>query len=254
MYRVALDLWQDDCPLARATADHEVTLTTPYWNFSPETGRWDLWIEASADDRSELEAGVRALGGAETMHRFELRRKRASSATVRALFDETAAIDAITAHGGAVIGPFTNRAGRERWHVGFTDSAAVDAALAALDRREDFAVVERTRLDGSDAPDVYRHFDAAAALLAGCDRLTGTERRVLRTAVERGYYATPRQETLATLGDRCGVSDAAISKTLRRAERKLLGAAVTALDDLGDLDGPDDPDRPRPARGGADGG
>ncbi|WP_455363931.1 hypothetical protein [Natronococcus wangiae] len=121
MYRVTLDLWQDDCPLARASADHEVTFTTPYWNYSPEFQQWELWVEFSSDDQSELEAGIRALRDTEAMEHFGLKRKHDSHATLQVQFDETDAIDTITAHGGAVVGPFTNCRGRERWHLGFTD-------------------------------------------------------------------------------------------------------------------------------------
>lgn len=232
MYRVTLDLWQDDCPLARASADHEVTFTTPYWNYSPESQQWELWVESSSDDQSELEASIQALRDTEAMQRFELKRKHGSHATLRVLFDETDAIDIITAHGGAVVGPFTNYHGRERWHLGFTESSAIDDALSTLDRREDLTVVERTSLDTPAETTAYHHSDAASTFLTACERLTAIEKRVLCTAFESGYYETPREETLASLGERCDVSDAAISKTLRRAERKLLGATTTALTTL----------------------
>lgn len=244
MYRLTLDLWQDDCPLSRASADHDVTFTTPYWNYSPDSHQWELWVECSSADRSELEAGLRGLKESEAMRHFELRRKHGSCATLQLRFDETAAIETITAHGGAVVGPFTNCRGRERWHLGFTDAAAIDDALSDLDRREEFTVVERRALDSPAQSAVYQHFGAATTFLAACDRLTETEQQVLSTAIETGYYETPREETLASLGEQCGVSDAAVSKTLRRAERKLLGAAVTTLDDLrGSDEPPHGPDR-----------
>ncbi|WP_435101529.1 helix-turn-helix domain-containing protein [Halarchaeum sp. P4] len=232
MHRVTLDLWQDDCPLSRASADHDVAFTTPYWNFTPETGRWELWVEATAEDRSHLEAGVRALRDAETMKRFELSEKRPRRATMRVRFAETAAITAVTAHGGAVVGPFANYEGRERWRLGFTDRDAVDDALTALDGREEFDVVDRTALTDAPEHDVYEHLEEAAALVESCRRLTDTERRVLRSAVEAGYYETPRNVTLADLAEHHGVSDVAVSKTLRRAERRLLDAAVDATDGL----------------------
>jgi predicted DNA binding protein len=228
MYRVTLDLRQDDCPLTRASADYEVKFTTPYWHYSPETNQWELWVESISNDRSELEAGIRALRDTEEMRRFELKQKHDSHATLRVWFDETDAIEAITAHGGAVVGPFVNYQGRERWHLGFTDSAAIDSALSRLDRREEFSVIEH----GGSETTMYEHFADSSPLIAACERLTETERDVLSTAVEFGYYETPREETLASLGKRCGVSDAAISKTLRRAERKLLETSVSALSNL----------------------
>ncbi|MDS0240937.1 MULTISPECIES: helix-turn-helix domain-containing protein [Haloferax] len=232
MHRVTLDTRLDDCPLGRVTAAHDVTLTTPYWNLSPETGRCDLWVEASSPGRAQLESGMRALRDADGVARFELKRKRGSNATAHVVLEETVAIETVMANGGAVIAPFRDRDGWERWHLGFAEPRAAAATLDSLDRRYELAVVEQAPLGGSAAADVFRNFDEAATLLDGCARLTEAESRVLRTAVEHGYYETPRGESLASLGERCGVSDVAISKTLRRAERKLLGAAVSALADL----------------------
>ncbi|QIO25238.1 helix-turn-helix domain-containing protein [Haloarcula sp. JP-L23] len=229
MYRVTLDLWQDDCPLTRASANHEVEFITPYWNYSPESQQWELWVESSSADRSELESGIQALRDASAMQYFELKRKHDTHATLQVRFDKTNAIATITTHGGAVVGPFTNCRGRERWHLGFTSPSAIDTALSKLDRCEEFTVVERTSLDTRVESSVYHHMGAASAFITACEQLTETERRVLDTAFKYGYYETPRKETLASLGERCGVSDAAISKTLRRAERKLIGASLTTL-------------------------
>ena len=63
------------------------------------------------------------------------------------------------------------------------------------------------------------------------DRLTEREREVLETALERGYYETPRTTTLDALGEILDVSDVAVSKTLRRVERKILAHAVDWTDD-----------------------
>ncbi|WP_458209810.1 hypothetical protein [Haladaptatus sp. NG-SE-30] len=113
MYRVTLDLWQDDYPLARASADHEVTFTTPYWNYSPKSHQWELWGESSSEDQSKLEAGIRVLRDTEAMQHFELKREHDSHSTLQVGFDETDAIDTITAHGEAVVGPLTYSHGRE---------------------------------------------------------------------------------------------------------------------------------------------
>jgi predicted DNA binding protein len=229
MYRVTLDLWQDDCPLTQASANHDVEFITPYWNYSPKSQQWDLWVESSSAERAELESGIRALRDAKPMQYFELKQKNDTHATLQVRFDKTDAITAITTHGGAVVGPFMNYQGRERWHLGFTSSSAIDTALSKLGRYEEFSVVERTSLGTQAESSVYRHFNAASEFITACRQLSETERRVLYTAFEHGYYETPREETLASLGERCGVSDAAISKALRRAERKLIGASITSL-------------------------
>ena len=253
MHRVALDLRQDDCPLTRASAAHDVTITTPHWRLEEAAGRWDLRVRVTAAGTSgELEAALRALRDADEMRTFRLYAKRDGAAYVRTVFEETAAIDAVVRHGGYVVGPFHNADGRERWRLGFDDERRADAALAELDGHEPFSVRERQRIDplgAADANDGERgpaaatpeteallgyHRSDAVRLLDDGGALTPTERRVLGAAFEDGYFESPRATTLADLGERLGVSDVAVSETLRRAERKLLGATLTRLDDFGE--------------------
>jgi len=58
--------------------------------------------------------------------------------------------------------------------------------------------------------------------------LTGTERETLERAVEAGYYDDPRRATLSDLAESFGISEAAVSKRLRSAERKLVTQSVGA--------------------------
>jgi predicted DNA binding protein len=227
MQYLSLDIRQTDCPLTRTTREHEVTFTTPYWHFDSRSGRWELRIHAAAADRHELGAALRALRDADSMDRFDLQSKGATSAFVRTTFAETTAIGTVDRHGGYVVGPFRNMGGSERWHLGFDTAAAADAALSELDDREAFTVHDRRRVDASGESTVPTEFGWCGDLSS----LTGREREVLKTALERGYYETPRTTTLTTLGEEIGVSDVAVSKTLRRVERKLLTAAVDRSDD-----------------------
>lgn len=222
MHYLSLDVRQTDCPLTRATRNHEVTFTTPYWHFDSSSGRWELRIHAVASDRHELGGALRALRDAESMDRFALQSKGATSAFVRTTFDETTAIGTIDRHDGYVVGPFRNVAGTERWHLGFDTAAAADAALSELDSRETFTVCDRRRVDATGGSNAITGFDWCETLT----RLTDREREVLETALEHGYYETPRATTLTALGEELSVSDVAVSKTLRRVERKLLTAAV----------------------------
>ena len=58
--------------------------------------------------------------------------------------------------------------------------------------------------------------------------LTPRQRDLLELAYRLGYYESPAQATLEAIGRRVGVSKAAVSKSLRAAERKLLAAALGA--------------------------
>ena len=54
------------------------------------------------------------------------------------------------------------------------------------------------------------------------DGLTREQRALLRMALEMGYYEVPARVTLTHLARYTGVSKAAVSKRLRRAERRVL--------------------------------
>jgi predicted DNA binding protein len=140
----------------------------------------------------------------------------------------------VRAHDGYVTEPFHTADGTELWHVGFETDSVADDALAALARDNEFTVESRERVDDAVVGGVVRNADAAAALIDGCRSLTEVERRTLETAVDEGYFDTPRGITLGELADRFDVSKPAASKNLRRGQRKLLGSVVDAI---GDLDG-----------------
>jgi predicted DNA binding protein len=77
-----------------------------------------------------------------------------------------------------------------------------------------------------------RNVDPAISLLDGCRELSTVERETLDAAVSEGYFTTPREATLSTLAERFDVSKMAVSKNLRRGERKILGRVMDAVDEL----------------------
>lgn len=56
--------------------------------------------------------------------------------------------------------------------------------------------------------------------------LTARQRELLTLAFRLGYYETPAAVSLERIGRLVGISRAALSKNLRRAERKILGTVV----------------------------
>jgi len=66
--------------------------------------------------------------------------------------------------------------------------------------------------------------------------LTDRQRRVLKAAVDRGYYDTPRECTLTDLAGELDVAKSTLSEVLHRAEGRVLKRAVTSSTDLSTLD------------------
>ena len=69
--------------------------------------------------------------------------------------------------------------------------------------------------------------------------MSDIEQETLQTAVETGYFERARDATLGTLAESFDVSKAAISKNLRRTQRKILGPVVDVLDSIEETDRPE---------------
>ncbi|WP_135823814.1 helix-turn-helix domain-containing protein [Halorussus ruber] len=59
--------------------------------------------------------------------------------------------------------------------------------------------------------------------------LTDTQQEALELAYERGYFNTPRDVTMADLGDELGISQQAVASRLRRGISAILGSTLTEL-------------------------
>ena len=231
MISLALSVRQCDCPLSAASATHDVAFVTPHWHYDHDRSHLELRVLADGTDRTQLEQGLDVVRSHEESKSFDLLAKEGATARARLTLGTTETMGTVLEHDGYVTGPFENVDGTERWELGFDDEAAADRALATLDRQQDeYELRERQRLDPGTVLADLRAESVGKTIIDGARTLTATERETLLRAVDRGYYDVPRAETLGDLAGSFGVSDAAVSKTLRRAERKLLAPPVATLE------------------------
>ncbi|MDZ7688322.1 MAG: helix-turn-helix domain-containing protein [Halobacteriales archaeon] len=54
------------------------------------------------------------------------------------------------------------------------------------------------------------------------DFLTHKQREVIETALEMGYYDTPREASLSEVAEECGIAKSTCSETLHRAEERII--------------------------------
>jgi predicted DNA binding protein len=95
------------------------------------------------------------------------------------------------------------------------------------------ALGERLESFGMDytVEHVYNAFDPETML-------TDRQRRVLRSAVERGYYDTPRTCTLTDLAREIDVAKSTLSEVLHRAEGTVLKRVMASPTDLAAIETP----------------
>lgn len=96
------------------------------------------------------------------------------------------------------------------------------------DRRDIAAFQERCR--ELDIPITLTKLQALTAIDSKVETaLTDTQKEALVLAYERGYFNTPRDVTMANLGDELGISQQAVASRLRRGINSIIGSTLAEL-------------------------
>jgi predicted DNA binding protein len=236
MIDITMDVEQYDCPFVDATDGDDLAFSAVHWEFDPAAERLETRMIVEGADRGALNGGLRTVRDHENLHEYTLLSRRDNVAHVRTTMGQTDAMETIRDNDGYVTGPFYIEGGSEHWHVGFDDPGEADAALCRLDRDNEYEVLERREPELPELQGFVQNAGAAMTLIEGCRDLSDVERRTLERAVQDGYFESPRSATLGTLADEFDVSKPAVSKNLRRGQRKMTERVVQALDALDDGD------------------
>ncbi len=234
MIDLDIDMRQYDCPFIDTTDDVDIAFSAVQWQLDTDDEKLETRLIAKGKSTGALETGLRELREHPNMTECYILSKRDAVAQIGTKIEETNAMRTIDRNGGYITGPFRIEDGRERWHVGFDDDEDEDHTLAELERHNDYTVEDRDQLGPTALFDLLENSDSAMRLLEGCRSLTETERTTFEVASRAGYYETPRETTLEELADHFDVSKTAVSMNLRRSERKVLKAALTALENIDD--------------------
>jgi predicted DNA binding protein len=234
MISLEMDMVQYDCPYIDTTREYEVSFLAKQWDFDTVDRELETRIMVEGADREELNRGLAALEEHDNMESYQLLRRKEDLALIRSRIDETNAMSIIRDHNGYITGPFRIREGSEIWHVGFDTERVAEGTLSELDRDNDFSVRSRESVDLEDFYDLLQNIDSAKSMVDGCRELSDVERDTLEQAVEGGYFDTPRDATLGSLAEEFDVSKMAVSKNLRRSQRKILDRVTTAMNNVTD--------------------
>lgn len=234
MESLTIDMVQYDCPYIDTSEDHEVSFFAMHWDFNAARQQLETRILVNGPDREALDHGLEALRGHDNMRHCELLSKREGDALIRSKIDQTSAMKAVRDNDGYITGPFEISDGSEIWHVGFDTDDVAENALSDLDRHNDFAVETRESISFADYLDLIQNVGPARQLVDACRNLSSVERETLERAVDAGYFEEPRNATLSDLAAEFDISKTAVSKNLRRGERKVLDQVVGAASEIDD--------------------
>ncbi len=97
------------------------------------------------------------------------------------------------------------------------------------DDRSDIADFQR-RCRELDIPITLTELHALTPVETGTEAaLTDTQQEALVLAYERGYFESPREITMAELGEELGITQQAVASRLRRGIKHILGSTLSTL-------------------------
>lgn len=97
------------------------------------------------------------------------------------------------------------------------------------DNRKDIAAFQR-RCRELEIPITLTELHALTPVETGTEAaLTDTQQEALVLAYERGYFESPREITMAELGEELGITQQAVASRLRRGIKHILGSTLSTL-------------------------
>lgn len=210
-----------DHPIFRETLSRLSAVELEWIRNVPDDGRPELLVWATTTDEEALEAAMEADPTLGEVRRTVPVGDRLLCQVSLSEAGTEADLYATLADTGSVVREA--RVTAEGWecHFAFADAAALDRFFESA--RERGIEYDVRQVDG--APE------------DGDDALTDEQREALRVALRRGYFAIPRETTLAAVGEELGVSDSAASERLRRAVRALAAEHLERRSRWGDRGG-----------------
>ncbi|HTY90897.1 MAG TPA: helix-turn-helix domain-containing protein [Methanocella sp.] len=149
----------------------------------------------------ELEAFLKA---APQIRKYAVLSRSADRADVITWAEQGSIIDNIIRKNCVFIGPTVVKDGVENWHIMAPTREELQDVVAAMEQCADIAYIRNS--EGSE-PDVG---------------LTERQMLTLRTAVEMGYFDTPRRASVRDVAKKLNVSASTAVEHLRKAEKKVL--------------------------------
>ncbi len=149
----------------------------------------------------ELEAFLKRMP---QVKKYSILSRSADRAEVITWAKQSSIIDSIIKKNCVFIGPTIVKDGVENWHIMAPTREELQEVVAGLEQCAEIAYIRNT--DGAE-PEVG---------------LTDRQMKTLKTAVEMGYFDTPRRASIKDVAGRLAVSPSTAVEHLRKAEKKVL--------------------------------
>lgn len=231
MYVAVFDIVQYDCPvvwLVEHLKDAKIIVTGA--NVTEISRGYEKIYVVLLGDNDVTARALDKIESYKLIRSYEVLQKKKDFVKVQMSIDKTKTMETSVFLDATPLAPWIAKEGYERWTLGFHSRKQLNEFVS---RVSEFDYIEKSRVE--EIPDELvaefsmNYLAALNLLTIELSKLTNKQLGLLRLALESGYYEWPRKINVVELSDELGISRAAVTKLLRRAEKRIISSTLKYL-------------------------
>lgn len=222
MYLVTIQKEPHHCPFSDVTMNCNVKLLHTCVQFDGSTE--NVWSHISSEEQEELQKSIFRIKSHPKIARLQIISMTKNLASIRVNVRSTKTIAPIILNGGYVIAPILALDGKEFWRAIFSTKSQLNKALNGIMKNYSLKITDVLKLDPIVFFNLNQNFEYVLSIIGTINELSTKEKSLLTTAIKKGFFDEPKRINTIELANLFGVSKVAISRRIRRIERKLLPA------------------------------
>lgn len=220
MYSVTIQKEPHYCPFSDVTMNCDVRLVHSCVQFNGSSE--NVWTHISSNEKEDLQKSILKLRSHPKIAKLEIVNLTKNFASVKVNVRSTKTIAPIILNGGYIVTPVLALDGKEFWRAIFSTKSQLNKAMNGIMKNYSLKIVEVLELDPLVFFSLIQNFEYVLSIINTINDLTKKEKQLLMTAIKKGFYDEPKRINTIELANLFGVSKVAISRRIRRLERKLL--------------------------------
>lgn len=236
MYIGKYRIVQYDCPVVQLTermSDLRMSVIGVN-NSMLNRGIETIYVRVEVESDRDIEKLFRNIEKEKTVKKYEVVSRQEGELNMIMTIKKTKTMEASVKVNSYNISPWIAKDGVELWTLAFISRKQAWDFLSMI-KESDYVVEKRVeRVPDDMILRVSSNIVELSNLLEALSSLTERQRKVLRLAIENGFFDWPRRKNTSDLSKMLGISRVAVTKLLRKTEKRIFMQFLDILEKKGD--------------------
>lgn len=223
MYIGRYKIVQYDCPVVQLTEKmSDLKLNVIGVNNSMlSRGIETIYVRAEIENDRDLEKLFRNIEKEKAVKKYEVVSRQEGELNMIMTIKKTNTMEASVKVNSYNISPWIAKDGVELWTLAFISKKQAWDFLSMIKDRDYVVEKKVERVPDEIILKVSSNIIELSHLLEALTSLTERQRKVLRLAIENGFFDWPRRRNTSDLSKMLGISRVAVTKLLRKTEKRI---------------------------------